>query len=308
MSDQQPKRHYGYKKDAVKTGNMKSCRATVTSTIPSVDLRSKCPPVYDQGQLGSCVGNGVAFCHQFDQIKQGLKNTFAPSRLFVYYNARALDGTINEDAGAQIHDGIQTIKQYGVCAESLWPYDPSKFAVKPAASSYVAAEKSQSIKYQQINQAAADIEQCLIEGYPVVFGMMVYDDFEGPVVAKTGMVPMPKGNTVGGHCMVIVGYHRAKQLFTVRNSWGMNWGDGGYCYVPYGYMLDRTQAQDFWIIESVETGIDVAPIPTPTPAPVPTPTPALVPITLIPGKPLIGMMVPYPDSVKGPFFIQVYKQ
>jgi C1A family cysteine protease len=305
MSEEEiPKRHYGYVKDTSKSGVMKTCRSTVTSTVPAVDLRPKCPPVYDQGSIGSCVGNGVAFCHHFDQIKRGFKNQFAPSRLFVYYNARAIEGTVNEDAGAQIHDGIQTVKQYGICAETIWPYDVSKFAVKPTQPAYVSAEKSQTLKHQQVNQTAADIEQCLIEGYPVVFGMMVYEDFEGPVVAKTGMVPMPRGNMIGGHCMVIVGYNRAKQLFIVRNSWGMKWGDNGYCYVPYAYMLDRREAQDFWIIETIEDGTDSVPAPVPMPVPAPVQTP----ITPIPGRPLVGVLVPYPDPIKGPYFVYAYKQ
>src|SRR5208283_3932523 len=72
---------------------------------PSTDLRPKCPPVYDQGQLGSCTANAIAAAIQFDQMKQQLAQIFAPSRLFIYYNERAIEHTIDSDSGAQIRDG-----------------------------------------------------------------------------------------------------------------------------------------------------------------------------------------------------------
>src|SRR2546430_400903 len=89
---------------------------------PKVDLRPNCPPVLNQGQLGSCTANAIANAHRFDQIKLGRKDHFLPSRLFIYYNERAMEGTIDSDAGAMIRDGIKSIAKLGACPETLWPY------------------------------------------------------------------------------------------------------------------------------------------------------------------------------------------
>src|SRR4029079_3357244 len=74
---------------------MYSAPPHVLSTMPpSVDLRSKCPPVYDQGQLGSCTANAIGAALEFAQIKQQ-EEEFVPSRLFIYYNERVMEHTVN---------------------------------------------------------------------------------------------------------------------------------------------------------------------------------------------------------------------
>lgn len=107
---------------------------------PAVDLVPQGPPVYDQGQRGSCTGNGVAGVVQFDALQEGLADTSTPSRLFIYYNERVIEGTVESDAGAQIRDGIKTVAATGVCDETLWPHDIAKFNVKPKAAAYTAAK------------------------------------------------------------------------------------------------------------------------------------------------------------------------
>ena len=84
------------------------------SLPPAVDLRPACPPVYDQGALGSCTANALSGAYEFDLIKQK-KNDYTPSRLFVYYNERVLINTVNSDSGAYIRDGIKTMNNQGVC-------------------------------------------------------------------------------------------------------------------------------------------------------------------------------------------------
>src|SRR5438128_696006 len=91
-----------------------------------IDLRPKCPPVYNQGQLGSCTANAIAAAVQFDRMKQNLKPAFAPSRLFIYYNERAIEGTVDNDSGAMLRDGIKSIAKQGDCAETHWPYPNRK--------------------------------------------------------------------------------------------------------------------------------------------------------------------------------------
>ena len=93
----------------------------LTGLPPKVDLRPQCPPVLDQGALGSCTANAIANAHLFDQRKQKAKQPFLPSRLFIYYNERVMEGTVHSDAGAMIRDGIKSIAKQGTCAEKQWP-------------------------------------------------------------------------------------------------------------------------------------------------------------------------------------------
>jgi len=115
----------------------------------TVDLRQQCPPVYDQGQLGSCTANAIAGALEFDRLKQGLTD-FTPSRLFIYYNERAIEGTVDSDSGAQIRDGIKSVAAQGDCPESEWPYDISQFTVQPPQSCYDDALRYKALKYQSL--------------------------------------------------------------------------------------------------------------------------------------------------------------
>ncbi len=117
----------------------------VTALPPKADLRPKCPPVVDQGNLGSCTANAIGNAHRFNQMKESQSGDFMPSRLFIYYNERVMEGTVNEDGGAMIRDGIKSIAKQGVCPEKLWPYQINKFATKPPAACYKEALKHQAI-------------------------------------------------------------------------------------------------------------------------------------------------------------------
>lgn len=107
--------------------------------------------------------------------------------------------------------------------------------------------------YQSLDQNLADMKGCLAEGYPFVFGFTVYPSFESPDVASSGMMPMPGGDekAIGGHAVLAVGYDDTKNMFIVRNSWGTDWGLGGYFYMPYAYLLDDNLADDLWTIRVV---------------------------------------------------------
>ena len=226
---------------------------TVQASLPpSVDLRPGCPPVYDQGQLGSCTGNGVAGVLQFDALKEQLADTSTPSRLFIYYNERVIEGSVASDSGAQIRDGIKTVATTGACDETLWPYDITTFSHKPPAKCYAAAKGERAINYSRVAQTLTGMKGCLAAGFPIVFGFTVYDSFERPQVASTCVVPMPAAgeSVLGGHCVVVVGYDDASQRFTIRNSWGAGWGMAGYATMPYAYLLNTSLASDFWCVKS----------------------------------------------------------
>jgi C1A family cysteine protease len=219
----------------------------------SFDLRPGCPPVYDQGQLGSCTANAIAGAIEFDQIKQKLAQIFVPSRLFIYYNERAMEGTVNSDSGAMIRDGVQSVATQGGCPETEWPYIISQFTVKPPQQCYQDALAHKVTLYQRVTPTLSQLKGCLASGYPFVFGFTVYESFESDAVAQTGIVPMPQygEQVLGGHAVLACGYQDANQVFIVRNSWGDQWGDKGYCYMPYGYLTNPQLASDFWTIRTV---------------------------------------------------------
>ena len=224
----------------------------VTSLPTKVDLSSQCPAVYDQGQLGSCTANAIAGAIEFDLMKEKKKD-FMPSRLFIYYNERDIEGTVDSDSGAQIRDGIKSIASQGDCPENEWSYDISKFTEKPSQKCYADALKHKAVQYQRITRTLNQMKGCLASGYPFVFGFTVYDSFESEEVAKTGQLNMPSAgeNVVGGHAVLAVGYDDTQNRFIVRNSWGSSWAMKGYFTMPYGYLLDQNLSDDLWTVRVV---------------------------------------------------------
>ena len=224
----------------------------VEKEVTNIDLREKCPPVYNQGELGSCTANAIACAIQFDEMKQNLENNI-PSRLFIYYNERDIEGNIDRDTGASLRDGVKCINNIGYCNETQWPYDIKKFTEKPSQECYDYARKHKSLSYKRVQQDESHIKTILNMGFPVVFGISVYESFEYEEVAKTGIVPLPEKEErmLGGHAIVLVGYDEEKHLFTFRNSWGENWGDKGYGYLPFEYVCDVNLASDFWVVTKV---------------------------------------------------------
>ncbi len=218
----------------------------------SVDLRATCTAVEDQGQLGSCTANSLVGNLEFLENKAGLPPTDL-SRLFIYYNERAIEGTVSQDSGAQIRDGIKTLAKQGVCPEADWPYVITKFAVKPTAACYTEALNHQITSYHRV-VSLQEMRSCLAEGYPFVFGFTVYESFESPAVAKTGQLNLPKKGekAIGGHAVMAAGYDDAKKRFLIRNSWGTGWGLQGYFTIPYAYLDNRNLSDDFWTIRAME--------------------------------------------------------
>ncbi|HTY12045.1 MAG TPA: C1 family peptidase [Bacteroidota bacterium] len=223
-------------------------RAVPPSLPASVDLRSKCPPVENQGELGSCTANALAGALEFIELKNGTPLVDV-SRLFIYFNERAIEHTIMSDSGAQIRDGIKSLAKQGVCPEKKWPYVISKFEDKPTPACYAEAKKRLITSYHRI-LTLDEMRTCLAEGFPFVFGFTVYESFESQKVAQTGVVnmPLPGERTVGGHAVVGIGYADSDRRFIVRNSWGKDWGEQGYFTIPYDYLANRNLADDFWTI------------------------------------------------------------
>jgi C1A family cysteine protease len=210
----------------------------------SVDLRSKCPPIFDQGDLGSCAANvGV-------RVRMMLTNeTTLLSRLYQYYQERVIEGTVGEDAGAQMRDVGKAMFNMGICPESDFPYDVTKFTNKPSPTDDLDALKYKINHYTSVPDIDGIKQVLALKQQPVMAGMDVYASFESKAVAKTGKVPIPKMSErkLGGHAVTIVGYDDTKKWLIVANSWGAGWGDKGYFYLPYDYIIKKF-AYDFWII------------------------------------------------------------
>lgn len=222
-------------------------------TLPrNVDLRPQCPPVVNQGSLGSCTANALAGALGCLAIKDG--KPFVPaSRLFVYYNERVIENDVGQDNGAQLRDGIKTLAKQGVCSEKSWPYQVKKFTTRPTAACYQEALDRQITSYQRLS-SLDDMRSCLAAGFPFVFGFTVYDGFESAAVARTGVLNLPQASeqVIGGHAVCAVGYDDGSQRFIVRNSWGSGWGQHGYFTMPYDYLGNRDLADDLWTIRAGE--------------------------------------------------------
>lgn len=225
---------------------------------PYVDLRKLgfLPPVYDQGQLGSCTANAIAAALQFERAKQKLPDVGRlPSRLMIYYDERVIENTVESDAGAEIRDGIKSVAAHGVCFEdgpNGWSYDIARFTERPPQACYDNAVRHKALSYFSVPQLDRQIRGCLAAGWPVVFGFSCFDAIDTPEVARSGRLPLPgPGDAViGGHAVMLVGYDDAGRNFLVRNSWG-NWGIQGNFLMPYEYVLRSDLSSDFWTVRLV---------------------------------------------------------
>lgn len=241
-------RKYGWKPDLPDQRDhlFSVVRKVVGHLPPRVDLRSGCSRIEDQGQIGSCTANAIVACLEFLEIAE-TKSWVDLSRLFLYYKEREMIDAVNEDSGAYLRDGIKVLVKTGTPHEETWPYDESKWKSKPSLKAHMEAEKHKISDYQRLN-TLNEMKACLAGGHPFVFGFSVYESFDS--VGRNGIVPMP-GPTermVGGHAVTAVGYDDDKKCLIVRNSWGVGWGDNGYCYMPYEFVTNRNLSDDFWTI------------------------------------------------------------
>lgn len=234
-----------------------------TATLPrNVDLRSQFPPVYDQGQLGSCTANATCAAVQF------LLPYFMGSRLFLYYQERVLLNQVAVDYGGYLHDCVSVLENTGIAAETDWPYVISQFAVAPPAAAYAAAPSHKVLQSINIPVDTQQLKGCLAAGYPWVFGIALYTSFfnntaccygstvNGVFVKPTGIVtiPAPGEAIYGYHAICAVGYDDDNEWWVIRNSWGTGIGDNGHFYFPYEYLTAQYMASDIWTIRTITSG------------------------------------------------------
>lgn len=215
------------------------------------DLRPMWGEVLDQLDLGSCVSNSVSYCVRYAYKREQLGD-FTPSRLFIYYNGRADGGyPIDQDTGLTIREGYKSVAHYSVCSEDNWPYVPAVFAQRPPQHCYYAATQHKTFRYISLDNDEVQIKKSLKDGFPVSFGAALYDSFMSAEVARTGKIPVPDTKNekrCGGHAMTIVGHDDESRMFLVANNWGSTWGEAGFCWFPYDYLLNDDLCGDLWSI------------------------------------------------------------
>lgn len=225
-----------------------------TSLAEKVDMRQWASPVEDQGDIGSCIGNAVVAAYEL-MIKQQCPEKFVDaSRLYNYYHARYLEGVADYDAGIlYVRNAMKALEKFGVCTEILWPYEVEKVTIQPTPNCYVDGMARRIVKYKSLG-SSSEILDSLNAHTPVVVAMKISDSFM-KLNSNNFVVPTPKSGEIvmGGHAVVAVGYSLTDRQFLMKNSFGTDWGDAGYCWVPFSYI--DSYGFDYWCFEITECGL-----------------------------------------------------
>lgn len=240
-----------------------SLNAAVKAQPASIDLRKWCSPIEDQGSLGSCTANaGVGMLEYYERQTSG--KHLDGSRLFLYKVTRELEGVKGDD-GAYLRDTMKAMVLFGVPPEKYWPYHIAKFNDEPSNFCYSFAQNYQALKYYRLDPAGstptatlAAIKKYLAASLPAMFGFSVYSSIPVSGDGK-GEIPFPAAGDTheGGHAVLAVGYDDNKKIgntkgaLLIRNSWGAQWGDQGYGWLPYEY-VKQGLADDFWSMVKAE--------------------------------------------------------
>ena len=228
---------------------------------PKVDLRKYVAMVYDQGTLNSCTSNALCAAFCLDMKKQMLEENdinirfFDPARLFLFYNSRAADNSIDKNTGVSLRVALKAMNDFGVCKEFLWPYEEKNFKLKPTPASYRAALGNNVCKYEKLKQDIHQLRACLKSGFPILFLMEIYPSFLGKE-SRRGMMVIPTEAEIESskplsHAVLAVGYDDTTERIIVLNSWGVEFGAKGYFFMPYKYIIDKKRTCDFWKIERI---------------------------------------------------------
>lgn len=220
-----------------------------------VDLRKHMGPVEDHGESASCVANAAGASYEYLLKRQRGDAAYGVSRSFISYNARTRTGAKGAPADTTIFDALCTLVDSGACSERIWPYDVARLQDEPSPAAY---EEAARFRVHAIDLVPVELnawKKTLADGYPIVFGLLVYESFDRQ--RQPGLIPVPTDKDLEGeqgeHAMLCVGYSEPDEVFIVRNSWGPAWGDEGYCYIPFAYLMDpELNRGDAWIIRGAE--------------------------------------------------------
>jgi C1A family cysteine protease len=251
--------------------NQKLGIAETGENVPvSVDLRKWCSPIENQLSLGSCTAHaGMGIVEYYE--RRAFNKHIAGSRLFLYKVTRNLMQQTG-DTGATLRDVMKALALCGIPAEKYWPYNVVEFDKEPPSFIYSIADNYEALKYfchdplgSGISPATVldSVKKYLASGIPSMFGFYGFPSFNDSDVK--GGIPYPcQGESAEwGHAIVAVGYDDEKKItnlkcnketkgaLLIRNSWGTTWGDKGYGWLPYEYVLNKL-ASDFWSLLGME--------------------------------------------------------
>ncbi|MCA8902202.1 MAG: C1 family peptidase [Hyphomonas sp.] len=220
-----------------------------------VDLRGMCSPVEDQRTVGSCSANAVVGALEY-HLRKNKVSAADLSRLFVFYNARAIQHRENEMHGSAINLNMVGTMIHGACPEVMWPYQEALVTTRPTEACFAAAGNLVGVNYARVeNGDPTALKVALVNGLPVVFGVQI--PWDGYAAGARGAITKPPGGwwprkTTGGHAILLVGYDDAKNAWLVRNSWGTKYGEGGYFWLDYDGMEFYKMADHFWLIGAID--------------------------------------------------------
>jgi len=243
---------YRFKEPAPDAKQFVHSASGIAQLPPKVDLRPFMTSVEDQRQTNSCSANATAGAYEYLMKRHLGEASYDVSRMFMYFNARAAAGEAITDDGAALSDVIQGLQQNGACSEETWPFAEENVNDEPDAQAFDEASEFLVEDVQQIPTELEAWKTSLAMGNPIIFGLKLFGSFDKQ--RKPGLVPAPSAAEAqrashGGHAMLCVGYSDADNVFVVRNSWGAGWGDKGYCYIPYSYVMnDDYNFGDSWTI------------------------------------------------------------
>ena len=214
-----------------------------------IDLEPLCPPVNDQGSQGSCTGQSGQEAFDFLQlmdIRKGITNTpeifvpgqFVPgSREGLYWCARMLMGTTDQDSGSDTWTIIQALERFGLGKETTWPYQDSNLLVSPPKE-YFDEATSHKITQAFALGSIKEIDACLAAGFPAMAGFDVYSNAMGEMQSPQAILTLPTSHDTfeGGHEILIIGVNGL--YYKCRNSWGVSVGDHGNFHMPKTYFTE----------------------------------------------------------------------
>ena len=217
----------------------------------SIDLRKYFSSIKNQGQLGACTSFSMVSVIEYI-LRKYLKDNTDLSESFVYYNGRALSNETNLKKGMTFSNALKAVQENGVCVERLWPYREDNYSERPKDDAYTEAQKRRITEAKNVKVDIDDVKSAIAQGYPVVISLHVFKTFHQN---KDGVVKLPLNPDFGEkdkyHAMVVCGYDDKTRYFYVRNSWDTDWGDEGYCYIPYSFFRDPNLIDQAYIVTGV---------------------------------------------------------
>lgn len=214
--------------------------------------------VMNQARLGACTATIASAYISYLMHEKEVQNAFVPSRLYIYWNARVLmAGTSHDrDTGVSMENTCKAVCEWGICPENVCVYDVIKFWKQPSKNAYDSAKSFQkttaTFSYETISQDEKIICDKILDKEMVMCSISMFESFRREIVAITAVVPLPitiEEAFIEDHSLLLVGFDKEKRIFIAMNSWGPEWGESGFCHIPFDYILNHMLCRDFCVLK-----------------------------------------------------------